>query len=230
MKNKEKNHYQILGIKKSATIGEIKVAYRKRIAKTHPDKNTDSDHDNEAWRINLAYHTLKDPKRRAEYDRRLLAQTLLTGTPLEKFAQNLDNVRFDRQAFEHAFGQAFEQAFGQTAHQFANNLSHNANLIRQKMRDNLKTFNKKLATTSDDKPLILQVFAWQAMLGDEIIFVANQQQLKIKLPPNTQNGTILQIHNLAKPLTLKIAIINPDSTNTAQQQAWENLKNSYKNQ
>lgn len=61
------SHYQILRVSVTATDKEIKVAYRKAARKAHPDHGGDP----EAFRqITLAYETLIDPKRRAEYDRR----------------------------------------------------------------------------------------------------------------------------------------------------------------
>ena len=61
------SHYQVLRVSVTATDKEIKVAYRKAARKAHPD------HGGEAEvfrRVTLAYETLIDPQRRAEYDRR----------------------------------------------------------------------------------------------------------------------------------------------------------------
>ncbi|MFE4197775.1 J domain-containing protein [Paenarthrobacter sp. NPDC056912] len=61
------SHYQVLRVSVTATDKEIKVAYRRAARKAHPD------HGGEAEifrRVTLAYETLIDPKRRAEYDRR----------------------------------------------------------------------------------------------------------------------------------------------------------------
>jgi len=59
------DHYKTLGVSKSATQDEIKAAFRKLAAKHHPDAGG-----NEAKfkEIGEAYDTLKDPKKRAEYD------------------------------------------------------------------------------------------------------------------------------------------------------------------
>ncbi len=39
----EKNYYQILGLKKGASLEEIKVAYRKYVVKFHPDKHNNDE-------------------------------------------------------------------------------------------------------------------------------------------------------------------------------------------
>ncbi|MFJ4168414.1 J domain-containing protein [Paenarthrobacter sp. NPDC089714] len=64
------SHYQVLRVPVTATDKEIKVAYRKAARKAHPDHGGEA----EAFRrVTLAYETLIDPRRRAEYDRRYAA-------------------------------------------------------------------------------------------------------------------------------------------------------------
>ncbi|BAS17156.1 dnaJ protein homolog [Arthrobacter sp. Hiyo8] len=66
------SHYQILRVPVTATDKEIKVAYRKAARNAHPDHGGDP----EVFRqVTLAYETLIDPKRRAEYDRRYASGT-----------------------------------------------------------------------------------------------------------------------------------------------------------
>ncbi len=63
------DHYTTLGIKQSATIAEIKKAYRSLAFRYHPDKNPD-DHLSEARfkDIQQAYSILSDSSKRAAYD------------------------------------------------------------------------------------------------------------------------------------------------------------------
>lgn len=66
----EKDYYSILGVSKNATDAEIKKAYRKLAVKYHPDKNQGNKEAEEKFKeINTAYETLKDPNKRAAYDR-----------------------------------------------------------------------------------------------------------------------------------------------------------------
>lgn len=62
--------YEILGVDRSATQDQIRKAYLKLAHKYHPDK-TGGDHEAEEKlkRINGAYDTLKNPEKRAQYDR-----------------------------------------------------------------------------------------------------------------------------------------------------------------
>jgi chaperone protein DnaJ len=62
--------YETLGVAKTADEKELKSAFRKLAMKFHPDKNPD-DHtaEHKFKEINEAYETLKDPQKRAAYDR-----------------------------------------------------------------------------------------------------------------------------------------------------------------
>lgn len=59
------DHYQTLGIDKSATQDQIKTAYRKLASKHHPDKGGDT---SVFQKIQAAYEVLGDPAKRSEYD------------------------------------------------------------------------------------------------------------------------------------------------------------------
>lgn len=62
--------YDVLGVQKDASPEEIKSAYRSLAKKWHPDKNPGDPAAVERFRaITDAYDTLKDPERRASYDR-----------------------------------------------------------------------------------------------------------------------------------------------------------------
>ena len=67
----QKNYYEVLGVAKDAGADDIKKAYRKLVRKYHPDVSKDPDADEKTSEINLAYNTLKDPEKRAEYDEML---------------------------------------------------------------------------------------------------------------------------------------------------------------
>jgi len=65
-------HYNILGVKKTATLAEIRKQWKKLTIKYHPDKVLEEDKgvaDEKIKQINNAYEILKDKKRRAYYDK-----------------------------------------------------------------------------------------------------------------------------------------------------------------
>ena len=65
------NPYQILGIHPTADEEEIKQAYRRLAKEVHPDHNPGDRRSAERFKvINGAYEILRDPRKRADFDRR----------------------------------------------------------------------------------------------------------------------------------------------------------------
>jgi curved DNA-binding protein len=63
------DYYEVLGVKKGASIEEIKRAYRKLAVKYHPDKNPGDKQAEERFKeINEAYAVLSDPKKKEQFD------------------------------------------------------------------------------------------------------------------------------------------------------------------
>jgi len=66
----EKDYYDILGVKKSASEDELKKAYRALAKKFHPDKNKgNKEAENKFKEISEAYAVLSDTEKREQYDR-----------------------------------------------------------------------------------------------------------------------------------------------------------------
>src|SRR5436190_8417249 len=88
-------YYEVLGVERTAQEGELKAALRKLAMKWHPDRNpADKTSEVRFKEINEAYEILKDPDKRAAYD------------------------RFGHAAFEHA-GPGAAGGFGDVASAFA---------------------------------------------------------------------------------------------------------------
>ena len=65
-----KNPYEVLGVARDASDTDIKKAYHKLVMKYHPDKNPGDKSAEEKFKeVNNAFDILKDPQKRAAYDR-----------------------------------------------------------------------------------------------------------------------------------------------------------------
>ncbi|MCI5048709.1 MAG: molecular chaperone DnaJ [Rickettsiales bacterium] len=62
--------YSVLGVSRTADESELKRAYRKLAMKYHPDQNQGDEEAEQRFKeVNEAYDVLKDPQKRAAYDR-----------------------------------------------------------------------------------------------------------------------------------------------------------------
>lgn len=60
--------YAILGVKRDATVGDLRTAHRRAARTWHPDVNTDPDAREQFQRIQRAYEVLRNSTQRKKYD------------------------------------------------------------------------------------------------------------------------------------------------------------------
>lgn len=99
------DYYQILGLTPNASPEEIKKTYRSLAMKHHPDRGGEQSTFKE---ISVAYDTLSDPQKKAEYD-----YTRLHGGHQFKFNshnfQDINDIFQHGSPFDHIFGDIFSR-------------------------------------------------------------------------------------------------------------------------
>jgi len=63
-----KDHYSALGLQPSATLADIKKAFRQQAARHHPDRSSAADAAARFRLVQAAYEVLSDPDKRKAYD------------------------------------------------------------------------------------------------------------------------------------------------------------------
>jgi curved DNA-binding protein len=98
------DHYQTLGLQPNATVDQIKKAYRSLAMKHHPDRGGDQAKFKD---ISVAYDTLSDQNKRAEYDQ------MRTGGPQVRYTsggfQDINDLFGGRSPFGDMFGRRMQR-------------------------------------------------------------------------------------------------------------------------
>jgi hypothetical protein len=75
------DHYAILGVRRTATPGEIRDAFRRIAWQSHPDRDPNPETRERFIEAAAAFEVLSDPHRRALYDLELVGPYRLPGVP-----------------------------------------------------------------------------------------------------------------------------------------------------
>jgi len=111
------DYYKILGVDKTATLKEIKSAYRRLARKYHPDLNpNDTNAKKNFQQINEANEVLSDPEKRKKYDQYgkdwQHAEQFENAKQYQEQSSNFHGASYSGAQFEGDFSDFFESMFG----------------------------------------------------------------------------------------------------------------------
>lgn len=135
----KRDYYEVLGISRSATLEEMKKAYRKLVLQYHPDRNpANPDSENQFKEIAEAYWVLSNVERRGIYDRVGFG----TREQLSNKSTSGEHVRKDLNSYSSAqvyqfTEEAFRRATEETR-QFVENASRAADESWERVQENFR--------------------------------------------------------------------------------------------
>ncbi len=98
--------YNVLGLERTATVVEIRKAYRDLAKKYHPDVNADTEAVTMTARINAAYNLLTDPAKKSAYDNRF---SYVNDESENEFVGELAAEEFNEVYHNEAIAEEFER-------------------------------------------------------------------------------------------------------------------------
>ncbi len=119
----KRDYYEILGVKRNASLEEIKKAYRELALRYHPDRvppEQKKEAEEKFKEISEAYAVLSDPQKRALYDQyghagidqRYAYEDIFKGADFNSVFKDLGDFGFGESIFEEIFGDLGFDLFG----------------------------------------------------------------------------------------------------------------------
>ncbi|MBR4749655.1 MAG: J domain-containing protein [Abditibacteriota bacterium] len=176
-----KDYYSVLGVDKSASLKDIKTAYRKLARKYHPDVNPDDKNAEEKFKeISEAYEVLSDEDKRKKYD--------TYGKDWELYRQGaganpFENLRFNMGGMGGASGYSpfFDLLFGSN--------SGIGEQVFSRFRQNVK---------GQDITYNLDISLQDAYYGSELTLMTDKR-LKVKVPRGIGQGQKIKLAGKGAP-------------------------------
>jgi curved DNA-binding protein len=173
------DYYKLLGVDKTATLKEIKAAYRRLARKYHPDLNpNDKDAKRKFQEINEANEVLSDPERRKKYDQYgkdwQHSEQFEEQKKQQHHRQHADSrrTRFAGSQDEGYFSDFFESLFGGTT---------SAGRSRQ------------VKFRGEDYTAELQLGLTDAYKTSKQTLNVNGEKIRITIPAGMENGQTIKI-------------------------------------
>jgi DnaJ-class molecular chaperone len=192
------NYYNILEVAETATIDEIKIAYRRLSMLYHPDKNKNSPESTSKFqKLAEAYETLGDKDKRREYDmtRNNPFIKMMNGNamssqsgpgqpnPMEEMFANLFGM-----PFVHMGGQMGGQGFGPNVRIFHNGVPVNPQGFAQKPTPIIQNVVVPIDKILTGTTIPLDIERWLIQDGNKVF---EKETIYVVVPKGIDEGEII---------------------------------------
>ena len=160
----DKDYYKIMGVTPNASEQEIKTAYRRLARKYHPDISKEPNAEEQFKEMGEAYETLRDPKKRAEYDQyrknREFYENAQSGSNAQYKSYShstnsgFSGSEFDSDFFESLFGHARQQRQPMSGQDYQGKVNVS---LEEAFKGTIKSIQVPSSEANTDKPLTLNV-------------------------------------------------------------------------
>ena len=177
-----KDYYQVLGISRSASAEDIKLAYRRLARKYHPDVSRVADAEEQFKAVNEAYETLGDSSKRRKYEQQ---QATAKPTPTESTVNKSTQAKKVDVAF---FEEISKQAIPDT--RLSSAIFNN--FFGKKRRDKSAEFKAQTTIEPQEYNLTLQI---EDLFFDTIkaIQAPNGETIQVRVPKGSEEGSRLRL-------------------------------------
>lgn len=172
------DYYKILGVDRNVPQEEVQAAYRKRVKKFHPDLHPEDPKAKAKFQaLNEAYQVISEPEKRRKYD-----QYGEHWREAENFGGSQNSQAWNSgnpfEGFEFSnMGNFFRDLFGNSG--FHNSCHSSCHSDRQQ-----------------DMVASVTIDLYTALLGgDVVVQLGDGSRIKLKVKPETQNGTKVRLRN-----------------------------------
>ena len=185
------DYYKILGIAKDTPQEKIKSAYKKRARQFHPDLHPDDPKAKAKFQaLTEAFDVLNDPEKRKKYDQYGehwkeagafggAGGSGGFGGGFGGSAGSFDDFDFSQFSGGGGFSSFFENLFGRGREMHFGGTNRSARYTNSSVDYNLN--------------LSVSIDMYTALLGGDIILQTSNGKLKLKVKPETQNGTKVRL-------------------------------------
>lgn len=174
------DYYKILGVEKTASVKDIKNAYRRLARKHHPDLNpNDTEAKKRFQEINEAHEVLSDPQKRKKYDQY---------GPDWKHADSFESARHQKQHQPFQGGAPFDDAFSGAGYEgysdfFESFFGGAKNTGR----------GRQVKFRGQDYNAELQLELTDVMKTHKQTLTVNGRKIRITIPAGIENGQTIKI-------------------------------------